>query len=158
LSNKKEALSSAFLLIFGLFLAFKSVQLSVWSKFGPDEGFFPLAVAIIMIGLSLFLCVKALFLARGQEREEGPEGQGEKRIAFLKIAAYTVLMLVYGLLMERVGFLITSVLFIFPIVKFVEGQTWKTTFLVGLGSILISYILFVYFLGVPLPRGFVKWW
>jgi putative tricarboxylic transport membrane protein len=158
LINNKEVLSSAFLLIFGLFLAFKSVQLSVWSKFGPDEGFFPLAVAIIIIGLSLFLFIKALFTTGDQEKKKGSEGQGGKRITVFKITAYTVLMLVYGLLMEKVGFLITSVLFIFPIVKFVEAQSWKITFLVGLGSILISYILFVYFLGVPLPRGFIKWW
>jgi large-conductance mechanosensitive channel len=158
LINKKEVFSSAFLLIFGLFLAFKSVQLSLWSKFGPDEGFFPLAVAIIIIGLSLFLFIKSFFFTRGREKKKGSEEQPEKGVTIFKISAYTILMLVYGLLMERVGFLITSVLFIFPIVKFVEKQSWKITLLVGFGSIITSYILFVHFLGVPLPRGFIGIW
>lgn len=134
------------------------MRLSVWSRFGPDEGFFPLAVAVIIIGLSLIIFIKSFFSTRPQEKEKTSEEQERIKTIIFKVSIYTALMLVYGFLMEKVGFLITSALFIIPIVKYVEGQNWKITILVGIGSIIVSYILFVYFLGVPLPRGFIKWW
>ena len=142
----------------GLFLAFKSMRLSVWSKFGPDEGFFPLSVAIIIIGLSLTILVKSVLLTQGPKKMGITEGQGKKGETIFRVSSYAVLMLVYGLLIERLGFLMTSALFIFPIVKIVERQNWKTTLLLGFISIVISYALFVYFLGVPLPRGFMGGW
>jgi hypothetical protein len=67
-------------------------------------------------------------------------------------------MLLYGFMLEKIGFLITSAVLIFPILKYVEKQSWKITLLVGFGSIITSYILFVHFLGVPLPRGFIGIW
>ena len=76
--DKKDLSSSVFLLVFGLFLAFKSMRLSVWSKFGPDEGFFPLSVAIIIIGLSLTILVKSILLTQGPKKMGITEGQGKK--------------------------------------------------------------------------------
>ena len=143
----------------GLFLAFKSMRLSVWSKFGPDEGFFPLSVAIIIIGLSLTILVKSVLHTQGPKKMGITEEQGKKGETIFRVSSYAILMLVYGLLIEWLGFLMTSALFIFPIVKIVERQNWKTTLLLGFISIVISYVLFVYFLGVPLPRGFMgAWW
>jgi hypothetical protein len=40
----------------------------------------------------------------------------------------------------------------------VERQSWRATILVGITSIMIGYTLFVYFLQVPLPRGFLRRW
>ena len=77
--NKKEIFSSVFLLIFGLFMAFKSIQLSVWSKFGPDEGFFPLAVAIIIVGLSLIIIIRTFLTTEGEKRKKITEEQKKER-------------------------------------------------------------------------------
>lgn len=158
MANKKDFSSGLFLFLLGLFLAFLSIRYSIWSKFGPDEGFFPFAVAMIIMGLSLIVIVKSFFVAESQEREKTSEGQKRKIITVLRVSIYTILMLVYGLLLEKVGFLITSAVLIFPILKVVEKQSWKITLLVGFGSIITSYILFVHFLGVPLPRGFIGIW
>jgi len=43
------------------------------------------------------------------------------------------------------------------IMKYTEKQSWKMTISVGAASILGSYLLFVYFLGVPLPKGLMQW-
>lgn len=153
--SHKDFYSGLFLLSVGIFLVFLSLRLSVWSKFGPGEGFFPLAIAVIMIGLSLFLVVKSIWI-RTQRKQNATERWKPKLKPLLRVGTYAILMLLYGFLMERVGFLITSVFFVIPILKYIENQSWKMTVLVGLGSVIISYVLFVYFLGVPLPRGWVK--
>ena len=156
--GKKNLASGLFFFAFGLFLGVKSLGLSVWSQFGPAEGFFPLTVAILIMGLSLISIVKALVSFR-EQRQEGRIREQEKAGARgFKISSYVVLMLLFGALLEKIGFLITSALFLFLIIKFVEKQSWVRTISVGAASIVISYVLFVYFLGVPLPRGWIRGW
>ncbi len=157
-TEKRSLASGLFFLAFGLFLGFKSLSLSVWSPFGPAEGFFPLTVAILIMGLSLIVIVRAHVSLR-EQRQEGRIREREKAGAKgFKISAYVLLMLLYGALLEKVGFLVTSGLFLFLIIKFVEKQNWVRAVSVGTASIIISYVLFVYFLGVPLPGGWVRGW
>jgi putative tricarboxylic transport membrane protein len=154
--EKKDIASGLFLFAFGLFLAIKSLGLSVWSKFGPDEGFFPLAVAILMMALSVTVLIKAVGSLKILESGGKTEEEASAPIERLRIYAYAVLMFLYAVLLEKVGFLITSALFLLLIVKLVERESWLRTVFVGVISIVTSYVLFVYFLGVPLPKGFLK--
>lgn len=147
-----------FLLMVGLFLAVQSLRLSVWSAFGPDEGFFPLAVAVLIMILSLIILVKSVRPDRVPRKTETAESQRGKGERIFKVISYALLMSGYGLLMERLGFLIASVLLLFPIARIVESQSWRTALLLSLISIATSYILFAYLLGVPLPRGLVTGW
>ena len=157
ISNKKDFASGLALLVVGLFLAFQSIRLPLWGASGPEAGFYPLTIAVIMVSLSLFLVLKSGILTRPRGEGKRVE-QGMDRIHLHKVFAYLILVLLYGTLIEKVGFLITSALLLFLILKFVERQSWKTTLVVGVTSIVISYTLFVYFLQVPLPRGFLQSW
>ena len=157
LKNKKDFFSGSFLLLLGFYLAFRSMQLSVWSRFGPDEGFIPLLVAFIIIGICLVIIIKSLSLTRERKREETSEKQKKEIGSLFKVSLYVVLIMLYGVLLEKVGFLITSALFLFIMLKYVEKLSWRMTTFVGLASIITSYLLFVYFLGVLLPRGLIKW-
>lgn len=154
--NRKDFSSGFCLFVLGFFIAFRSIRLSVWSRFGPDEGFFPLVAAIIIIGSSLIIIIKSLSLTRGQKKEKILEKQEKEVVSIFRVSCYIILTMLYGLLLEKVGFLITSGLFLILILKYVERQRWKMTILVGLASIITSYLLFVYFLGVRLPRGFIR--
>jgi putative tricarboxylic transport membrane protein len=156
-SNKKDFASGLVLLALGLFLAFQSIRLPLWGGSGPEAGFYPLTIAVIIVSLSLFLVLKSGIFTR-PNGEEKLTAQGMEKIRLHKVFAYLVLMLLYGILVESLGFLITSALLLFLILKFVERQGWKATLLVGVPSIVISYALFVYFLQVPLPRGFLQNW
>jgi putative tricarboxylic transport membrane protein len=131
------------------------VRLSVWGRSGPEAGFFPFVIAVVIIGLSLFVTGRATF-NRAQEKEKISKKPEDNRINIFRVSSYGILMLLYGVSIVRVGFLITSVLFLFLILKYVERQSWKITILLGSASMLISYLLFVYLLKVPLPRGFIK--
>ncbi len=155
ISGKKDFVSGLALLGFGLFLALQSLRLPLWGGSGPEAGFYPLAIAVIIVSLSLLLVFKSGGLIRRQKEERAP-APGQEKIRLHKVAAYLVLMLSYGILVERLGFLIASALLLFLILKFVERQSWKATLLVGVASIVIAYTLFVYFLQVPLPRGFLQ--
>jgi putative tricarboxylic transport membrane protein len=151
--NKMDFASGSFLLVFGLFLALLSLRLAIWSRSGPEAGFFPLTIGIIIIGCSFFVLGGSIDSRRRAKNKEIQENRGTPEAAFLAPALYTTLMLVCGLLLETFGFLIASALLLLVILKYLEKQSWRMTILLGLASIIISYLLFKSLLGVPLPSG-----
>jgi putative tricarboxylic transport membrane protein len=150
--NRKDLASGFCMLLLGIWLAYQATRLSVW-KGGPNEGFFPLMIAILMMGLSLGVMLKGLL--RPAPKEEGAKGE---RTVFTRVVLYAILMFLYGALLEAAGFVITTLLFLVFVLKFAEKQQWKRTIIVGVLSVLASYLLFVYALDVPLSRGLWSWW
>jgi len=155
--RKKDLISSISLLSVGIIYAGLSLRLPFWSGTGPQEGFFPLTIAAIMIGMSLFLLVQSLSSNPPLRAEKGGEEPENEVFNRSRVLAYGIWMTLYAVFFERVGFLITSILFLLLIMKYTEKQSWKMTISVGAASILGSYLLFVYFLGVPLPKGLMQW-
>jgi putative tricarboxylic transport membrane protein len=156
MADKRDLLSSFCLFALGLFIAFHSLRLSIWSESGPGEGFFPLLVAFIIIGLSLLIMVKSIFLIRERKNKIG-ENQAKNPANYLGVILYIIAMVLFSALFEKIGLLITSSLFFILVLKYVENQRLKVAILVGLTSVFTAYFLFVYFLKVPLPRGLIKW-
>jgi len=154
--QKKDLISSLCLFVLGLLMAFQSIKYSLWGWSGPEAGFFPFVVAVIMIGLSLFISLKSFVLIRLQKKYKILEEERKNEVSIFKVSSYIILILLYGVLIDKIGYLITSALFLLFVIKYVEKQNWKITILVGLASIITSYVLFVYFLGVPLPRGLLR--
>ncbi len=151
MSARKDRWSSLVLLVFGLLMAFQASKLTVWLDDEPRQGFFPLLIAVIIVGLSLLNLIKSIVSVRSQEQRL--KEKREWHAGLWSVVAYLALMLLYFALLDRAGFLITSVLFLAVMLKHIEKQTWKVTALVGLLSVAMGYGLFVYLLKVPLPKG-----
>ena len=139
---------------------FQSKKLLVWSRFGPEEGFFPLIIAIIIIGISLVILIHSLAFppAPAQDQPKVLTSKTKERRDLFRVSSYGILTLLYGSLMESAGFLVTTAIFLFLILKVAEGKSWRVTVVVAFTAITISYILFKYWLGVPLPQGVMKGW
>jgi hypothetical protein len=152
ISNRKEFISGSFLFAVGLFVFVQSLRLPIWSMTGPQEGFFPLMVAVIMIGVSLTLIYKTFGLTEARGKNILSEMGGREKSNIFRLLSYAILMLLLSLFLEKVGFLASGMLFLIMILKFVEKHSWKTTLWIACISILLSYLIFVNFLGVPLPR------
>jgi putative tricarboxylic transport membrane protein len=151
IANKKDLSSGLFFLVLGLLLILLSLRHSIWGGAGPQEGFFPLLIGLMIVGFSLTILLQSLW-SRGENGME-PKEEG---LSVFRVAAYISLMLLYGVFFEGAGFLITSTLFLLLILKGVEKKPWKITLLVGLISVMVSYFLFASLLGVPLPQGWLK--
>ena len=152
-SNRNDIGSGLFLLIVGMSLAIFSLRFPVWDEAGPQEGFFPFVIGLILTGLSIAIVINA---CRNTERAK--ERQTKERTDWPRALFYVGLVVLYGFLFEKIGFLITSGVFLLILLKFVERQKWSVTIIVSIFAVIVSYYLFVYFLGVPLPKGlFPKW-
>ena len=156
--KKKDLLSGTCFLVLGLFLGFQALRLKVWGNRGPEEGLWPLVIAIIITGTSLFVIMKSL--APMQDRSGGKHlGDNEQKSnSSSKVFLYSLLLLFYGVLMGPIGFVITTSFFLILTLKYIEKQSWKKTIFIGLSTIVISFLLFSHLMGVPLPKGLLKGW
>ena len=156
--KKKDLLSGTCFLVLGLFLGVQAMRLKVWDNRGPEEGLWPLVIAIIITGTSLFVIMKSLAPMRERSEEKHPGDDEQKSNSSSKIFLYSLLLLFYGVLMGPIGFVITTSFFLILTLKYIEKQSWKKTLFIGLTTIVISYLLFDHFMKVPLPKGLLKGW
>ncbi len=152
--HRKDAVSGLFLLALGVILAVLSLRHPLWNALGPQEGFYPLLVAFILIALSVVITLKGW---REKPAEAGESGRPVAATSPLPIILYIGLAFLYGLFFETVGFFLSSIVFLLVTLRYVERQRWPLTVAVALSCVVGSYVLFAYLLSVPLPQGFLKW-
>jgi putative tricarboxylic transport membrane protein len=114
----------------------------------PDAGFLPFLCGAGMIILGI---IWLLILQWTKEREE--KGSREKRIWWKPVASL-VLMVLYGLAMETLGYVTSTLIFTMAWEKIIEREKWIKTMLISLLGTLAMYALFVYLLKVPIPPEF----
>ena len=160
LFKSKEFLSGLFFFCFGLFVLYQSLQFTIWSESEPGPGFFPLLTGFLITGFSVSILIKLLISNKTLTNEIESEDEREKdngKMNYARVFAYIILMLLYGLFLEKVGWLIITAAFLILILKYVERQSWKKTTLLTLSGLAAIYLIFVYFLSIQLPKGLIIW-
>jgi putative tricarboxylic transport membrane protein len=67
------------------------------------------------------------------------------------------IFLLYALVIERLGFLLTTFFFLIIWMRLIERIRWGRLISISVGATAGLYLIFVFFLEVPLPAGFLKW-
>jgi putative tricarboxylic transport membrane protein len=101
-----------------------------------------------LILLSVFLLAQTL-----REKETG---QGVEKIAsqgLIRIGATLASLVGFALVLERLGFLLSTFLLMVLLLRAIEAPKWSKVFVVALSTALIAYFLFAWLLGIPLPAG-----
>ena len=149
----KERISSLIFLLAGIYGLIFGIQLPLGSWREPGPGVLPLI-------LSILLCVSGVLrFIFGKKKGEAEEKQkivwsemGKKVVTPLKILGVTTLFI---LLLERVGYLLASSLFVFILFFWIS----RYRLLVALGLALFigvgTWYFFVKILSVQLPQGFL---
>ena len=148
--RKYDIISGLFLLAVALAICAGSLQLQVGTLTSPGSGFFPLVTGLILGIFSILILVGARKLSKEPVKFWVP-GANKKAIylTFLFI-------LFYAFLLERLGFIGTTVLFFFLISRFVSGHRWSTAIFFGLVTSLSTYFVFTILLRAPLPQGILE--
>jgi putative tricarboxylic transport membrane protein len=67
----------------------------------------------------------------------------------------TLGLIAYVLVLKPIGFILTTFLFVFYLMKFICKKRWSISIGTGVIFSLVSYGLFAYLLGTPLPKGYL---
>lgn len=143
-----ERVAGFFWLVFGLAVMYGSFQLGLGIIQKPGSGFMGFFVGAF-VSLMASIILAQTFLRK------------DKRITLsalwkdMKWRPLTValLILAYLLVLERLGFILTSLIFLFTIFKWVEKLSWPKAGLLTLAVVVFAYLLFHTFLKSPLPQG-----
>ena len=130
------------------FVLLESRNLSFGTMRVPQTGFFPLVLATLLLILCVILFAQGIF---GRESDRLPNKilpEGWSRIA-LTLAA----MIGFAVVLERLGFFLTTFFLMILLLRAIESQRWSKVVFVALLTAIGSYAIFGWILGIPLPGG-----
>lgn len=145
--KKYERITALIMALGGLWIVYYAWDtLKIGSIHVPDAGFLPFlcGTGLVMLGI-------AWFLALQWRKERQTEASREKRLWHRPLLSL-VLMVLYGLAMEAVGYVTSTLIFMVAWEKIIEREKWIKTLIISLLGTLAMYALFVYFLKVPIPQ------
>jgi putative tricarboxylic transport membrane protein len=146
--EKWDRVTGYILLVIGLVGAWSSVHLKMGSFRHPGVGFLPFGLCIILIFFSL-----ALIISRWKKGTSVPFWS---RRTWLRPLLGVVLLGLYALVIETLGFPLTTLAFLLVWMGVVERIRWLKMVSVSLGVTIVLYLIFGVFLEVPVPMGFFK--
>jgi putative tricarboxylic transport membrane protein len=140
----RDLTSALFWLAFAIFFSIESLtQLKLGTLHQPGPGFFPFWAGVVLGLLSLILLLNSL---RNQERLSL---SGLKSWKLLLVAGA---LLAYLLLLETLGFVTITFLFLFLLLR-LEYKGWVFSAVSALLGALASYAIFQLWLKTQLPAG-----
>src|SRR5215467_14199984 len=108
----------------------------------PDAGFFPLTLSVLLLVLAIAIVVGSFSEARPAEFTA--------RSWHVPVTAAAFML--YALTLQKVGFLVSTVLVLLLLMRGLGGMTWTRAVLIAVPGVVLAYLGFLE-LGVPLPRG-----
>ena len=136
------------LLLLAGFIFFESRQLSFGTFRVPHTGFYPKILAGLLLLLALVCLAQTLC--------DQTVGRPTERIpaeGWFRIGATLATLVGYALVLEWLGFLLSTFVLMVLLLRAIEAPNWSKVIVVALVTAVLSYGLFGWLLGVPLPAG-----
>lgn len=140
-----DRLSGLLLLALGLYLFVEGTDLTFGSLRRPGPGFFPLCLAVLLVGLSATILVRAYL--RVDDAGVVTFAKGARDVA-LTMAG----LLLFAAALERVGYIPCTLLVMTLLFRVVAHLRWRAAAGYAAAGTATTYLLFTQ-LGVPLPQG-----
>lgn len=135
--------------LFAIFVGRESARLKFYTPMGPGPGFFPLWLSIFFGVLALVMLCQATF---GRARPM-PADFFATRTGYGRIAAILASLIGTVVLLEPLGFRLTSLAFYLFLLHVLSRQRLIVSVLIALAGSFGVYHVFAHVLMVPLPVG-----
>jgi len=145
-----ERVGSLFWFAVGLISIYGSIKLGVGTPREPGSGFLS-----FLAGCFISLMATMVFLQSFLQRREllvklSALWEG---VRWHRPLAIGLILVAYILTLEKIGFLITSFIALFILLKVVENLSWVKAILISVLASGVSYLIFNVCLKATLPRG-----
>jgi len=135
-------------LFFAVFIVVESFRLPLGSWRDPGAGFLPLWSGILLALLAL------IDYGQSRREEESPGEKGEAHGGGSRKFLWVVAALFgYAVLLEILGFILTTFLLLLILLRAGEPQRWAMALGGSVAASLLSYLLFEVWLKTQLPKG-----
>lgn len=143
-----EVVVSVLVLLLGSLVVWDSLRVGVrWADDGPQAGYFPFYVGVL-------LCISGVGTLVAALRDARMAGESFVTIAQLRLVlAVLVPTIVYVAAIGLLGIYVSSVVFIALFMVVLGRYGWMVTAAVSLGVSVSFFLLFEIWFTVPLPKG-----
>jgi putative tricarboxylic transport membrane protein len=141
-----------FWLAFGLFITYHGYELGLGQAREPGSGF-----AIFWLGLltAAFACSIVIDAVRNGSEDIASLWHDSR---WAKVALIIVLLLIFGFLFERIGFIICSLVLLLVLMRIVDPVPWPTALVVSIGATFGIWYAMNKLLLIQLPNGWLSPW
>ena len=136
-------------LVFAAFVMRRSLGMRLHTPLGPGPGFFPFWLAVIFGGLAMVMLVQATL----QRSAAGPADLVATAAGYRRIAAILGALVGAVILMNPLGFRLTSLGFYLFLLTTLSRPSWAVALLVAVAGSFGVYHVFANFLRITLPVG-----
>lgn len=147
---KKDLMLSLFWIGVSLFAMIGSYELDLGNFRNPGPGLMPFFAGAALFLLSIPLAVKSFRTL--QKRKQVEEIPPSNLISFGKVVLVALLMVVHVVLLDSLGYVIDTLLFLVFLFWISGCRKWKVVLIASIGTLVGSYVLFSLF-GVNFPKG-----
>ena len=160
MNPRKEIASSLVLILFSMtFLAYTTrYPLDDWENPGPAV--FPLILGGILLALAAWQLIRALMAPKMQgsaaEKAHGIDAVKKflrDNAGEAKVIALTVMLVLYILMMQWIGFFVSTLLLVILASRLMEAKDWGRPIALAAGVGLFCYLLFEVWIKLSFPRG-----
>jgi putative tricarboxylic transport membrane protein len=132
----------------GALVIIDSLRLGMgWAADGPQSGYFPFYIGLLLVVASLGTICVALF-----GRKQG-RGAFVERAQFRDVLKVLLPAAVFVALIGVIGIYVASALFIGAFMRWLGRFRWRTIVIVGVAVPFALFLLFEIWFLVPLPKG-----
>ena len=150
--NRNESAGGIVLFLLGAVTTLLSLSMPIGTFRKSGTGMFPLILGILLMFLSgLFLL--RLFLKTRAIPEKSSAGNipGSSK----QLVLFFGTMVLVTLFFNRLGYPLSSFLVMVALLKILGMKRWSSNILISLPTAVVCYFLFVQWLKIPLPKGWI---
>jgi putative tricarboxylic transport membrane protein len=144
----REKYPAIFLLLFSIYVCSESAQLGLGAIHKPGSGFISFWSGIFLGVVALILLIQNIRVAKGNKAQEAKEKTNWKAGTIILVSLFG-----YILFLQHLGFIITTILFVLVLLKWIEKKGWALSILTSLILAFACYYVFRILLHAELPKG-----
>lgn len=152
LVKRDEIFGGIVIFLFGMATALLSLGMPIGTFRMAGTGLFPLCLGILLMLLSGIFLSKLFFQTKKRSMKNEVIGtQGSKK----QLIFFFGTMVLVTLFFNRLGYPLTSLLLMVALLRILGVKRWGLNILISVVAAVGSYFLFVKWLGIPMPRGWI---
>jgi hypothetical protein len=137
-----QVVAATVVLVFGIGAAVLAYGYGLGSLRRPGPGLWPFAVSVLIVVLAVLL------LVIGRNLDDAEKFTKSSLLVLAGGATFVGL----GLLLPVIGFEIPAILLGIVWLRFLGGESWRSTIVISVATTAAFYLLFLYALKIPLPH------
>jgi putative tricarboxylic transport membrane protein len=155
-----EIIVAALFLLAGAIVVYDSVRLGAkWAEDGPEAGYFPFIVGVIICVAAAVNFVAVFTWARDSMDQTFVEMGQLKMVLSVLVPSAVYVALIGGIgPIDGLGIYVASILFIGFFMRWLGKYSWLTLSAVSVGNSVFFFVIFEVWFKIPLPKGPIENW